>query len=127
MYIDHIAIYTNNLERLKDFYITYFSGTANDRYHNERTGMETYFISFEGGCRLEIMTRPEVFSSDKKPFQAGLTHFSFCAGSREKVDELTNRLTSEGHQLKSAPRVTGDGYYESCVFDPDGNEVEIVA
>lgn len=127
MYLDHIAIYTRDLERLKDFYIKYFSGVANDKYHNVKTGMETYFISFDGGSRLEIMMRPNLAQLEKADPYEGLTHLSFCVGSREKVDELTKRMMDEGCQLKSAPRTTGDGYYESCIFDPDGNEVELVA
>jgi lactoylglutathione lyase len=127
MYIDHIAIYTKDPERLRAFYVRYFSGTANEKYRNDKTGLETYFISFESRARLEIMFKPQLSEEDRSNKMVGLTHLCFKAGSREKVDELTNRLTVEGYLLKSPPRNTGDGYYESCVLDPDCNEVEIVA
>lgn len=127
MYLDHIAIYTNDLERLKEFYLKYFDGKANDRYHNEKTGLQTYFITFEGGARLELMSKPELAERDKLKPSVGITHLAFRIGSREKVDELTHALVRDGYHLKSAPRETGDGYYESCILDPDSNEVEIVA
>jgi lactoylglutathione lyase len=125
MYLDHVSILTNDLERLKKFYTKYFSGTANGKYHNPKTGLETYFITFEGGARLELMQRPELAARDRSQLSDGLTHLAFRVGSREKVDELTKRLTGDGYALKSAPRTTGDGYYESCILDPDFNEVEI--
>jgi lactoylglutathione lyase len=127
MYIDHISIYTNDLERLKDFYVKYLLGRANGKYHNEKTGLETHFISFEGGARLELMQRPNLNERDKTGPSDGLTHLSFCVGSRETVDEMTEILIKAGYSLKSGPRETGDGYYESCILDPDSNEVEIVA
>lgn len=127
MFLDHVSIYTNDLERLKNFYTKYFLGEANNKYHNERTGLQTYFISFEGGARLEIMMRPKLSERDKSKPSEGLTHLSFCVGSKEKVDELTQTIVKDGYLLKSAPRITGDGYYESCILDPDSNEVEIVA
>lgn len=126
MFLDHIAIYTGDLERLKDFYIKYFSGTAGGKYQNTKTGLKTYFITFEGGSRLELMQRPELAARDKSQQSEGLTHLAFRVGSREKVEEMTKTLTADGYVLKSAPRTTGDGYYESCILDPDSNEVEIV-
>lgn len=127
MKLEHISIYTEDLERLKQFYTMYFSGKANDRYQNETTGLQTYFIAFEGGARLEIMKRPGLAKSDRSALSCGLTHLAFQAGSRELVDELTERLVRDGYVLKSRPRETGDGYYESCILDPDSNEVEITA
>jgi len=127
MHLDHVSIYTNDLERLKDFYVKYFSGKANEKYHNVRTGIQTYFLSFDGGARLELMLKPELSERDKSRSSDGLTHISMCVGSREKVDELTQILIKDGYVLKSGPRETGDGYYESCILDPDFNEVEIMA
>ncbi len=127
MYLDHVSIYTNNLERLKDFYVRYFNGKANEKYHNEKTGLQTYFITFEEGARLEIMFRSELAEVDRLKPSIGLTHLSFHIGCREKVDELTETLVGDGYTLKKAPRLTGDGYYESCILDPDDNEVEIMA
>lgn len=127
MYIDHIAIFTNDLERMKDFYLKYFSGKANEKYYNAKTGLQTYFITFEGGARLELMMKPGLADRDKSRPGGGLTHLAFRLGSREKVDELTQTLINDGYTQKSAPRITGDGYYESCILDPDFNEVELVA
>jgi lactoylglutathione lyase len=125
--LDHIAIYTDHLERLKDFYVRYFNAMPNDEYHNPKTGLRTYFLSFGDGSRIEIMSRSEITSRNDTTPILGLTHLAFRVGSKEAVDRLMQKLLDDGFVLKSSPRTTGDGYYESCVLDPDLNEVEIVA
>jgi len=125
MKINHISIYTNDLERMKEFYVKYFSGKPNDKYHNPKSGLQTYFVTFESGAKLEIMTRAELVDRNGKEHSIGFTHLAFSVGSREKVDLITERIVGDGYLLKSAPRITGDGYYESCIFDPDGNEIEV--
>ena len=124
MMIEHAALYTLDLERARAFYETYFDGTAGKLYHNPETGLQTYFISFADGARLELMTRPELEEGERSRRWTGL---AFKAGTRENVDALTERLRADGYEVTSGPRVTGDGYYESCVLDPDGNTIEIVA
>jgi lactoylglutathione lyase len=57
--------------------------------------------------------------------RTGYTHLAFSVGSKAEVNALTARLQGDGYQVVSNPRRTGDGYYESCVLDPDGNRVEI--
>lgn len=126
MQIDHIAIYTNDLEKLRLFYEKYFLATSNKKYHNPKTGLETYFLTFETGARLEIMTRPNLNNNEViNPF-CGFMHLAFSLRDKDAVDTLTNRLVQEGYTLLSGPRMTGDGYYESCVLDPDGNQLELV-
>lgn len=126
MKINHIALYTNELERIKVFYIKYFNATSNQGYHNPNTGLRTYFLSFEDQTRLEIMTRPNLEQHTSSPMQTGYIHLAFSAGSKENVDSLTATLENDGYTVYSKPRTTGDGYYESCVIDPDGNLIEIV-
>ncbi len=125
MRIDHVAVYTKKLERLKAFYEYYFGGTCNTKYKNKTTGLETYFISFQDGSRLEIMTRPVLDDASKELFHTGYIHIAFSVGSAENVDALTQKLEQDGYPIISHPRTTGDGYYESCVLDPDGNQIEI--
>lgn len=126
MIINHIALYTNNLEQMKLFYENYFHATSNDGYHNINTGLRTYFLSFENQTRLEIMTRPNLVEPPLSPLNTGYIHLAFSAGSKEAVDTLTATLEKDGYTVFSKPRTTGDGYYESCVLDPDGNQIEIV-
>lgn len=126
MSIDHIALYTQDLERSRSFYECFFGGHSNSRYHNPNTGLQTYFLEFEGGTRLELMMRPDVSGNRPPVLHPGYIHIAFRADSREAVDLLTRRLMEAGYPIVSAPRITGDGYYESCVLDPDGNLVEIV-
>jgi Lactoylglutathione lyase and related lyases len=126
MRINHIALYTNELERLRFFYEKYFYATSNKMYHNEKTGLKTYFLSFEDHTRLEIMTRPNLENKHSQPYQTGYIHLAFSVGNKEMVDQLTSKLNSDGYNVISQPRTTGDGYYESCVLDPDGNQIEIV-
>jgi lactoylglutathione lyase len=124
MYIEHIAIWTHNLERLKAFYETYFGGKANDKYINVAKQFESYFLAFASGARLEIMHASDVTQASGDT-RASYAHLAFSAGSEVQVDALTARLQGDGYQIASNPRHTGDGYYESCVLDPDGNRVEI--
>jgi lactoylglutathione lyase len=124
--IEHLAIWTQNLEQLKDFYVTYFGAQANDKYTNPATGFQSYFLSFASGARLELMSRPTVKSSPSVPeYALGLTHLAFSVGSKEHVDGLTAELREAGYKVIGEPRTTGDGYYESLIADPDGNLVEI--
>lgn len=126
MRINHIAIYTNDLEKLKSFYIKYFKATSNNLYHNPKSGLKTYFLSFDDGARLELMTSPEVKCEEFDRYKKGLIHLAFSVGSKENVDEITKQIESDGFEVLSQPRNTGDGYYESCILDPENNIVEIV-
>lgn len=115
-----------NLEKLKDFYVTYFKAKAGNIYINEKTGFKSYFLTFNEGCRLEIMEKPTIMKNRNRETEAlGLAHFAISVGSREAVDELTNILRRDGINILNEPRTTGDGYYESVVSDPDGNRIEI--
>ena len=125
MRIEHIALYTGDIERLRSYYIKYFSAVSGEMYHNPKTGLKTYFLTFEGGARLELMTRPETEDEERNPYKTGYIHTAFSTGSKEKVESLTKRLENDGFIIAGQPRVTGDGYYESVVLDPDGNFIEI--
>ncbi len=126
MKIEHLAIYTKDLEKLKEFYTKYFCAQANEKYRNPKTQFESYFLSFEEGCRLEIMTLPTLEENKNLSLNlTGLAHFSISVGSKEKVLSLTEELRVDGYAIKGEPRTTGDGYFESVVLDPDGNKIEI--
>ena len=125
MTIDHMALYVNELEAVRDFFITYFNGRSNEGYRNDTTGFSSYFISFEDGSRLELMTRPEMEDNAKSIYRTGYAHIAFSVGSREEVDRLTKQLADAGYELLSGPRTTGDGYYESCIIGIEGNMIEI--
>ena len=125
MKIEHIAIYVNDLENARDFFVKYFGGRSNDGYHNEGTGFRSYFISFDDGARLEVMTRPEMDDCDKNLNRTGYSHIAFSVKSNEELETLTEKIVSDGYKLISGPRVTGDGYYESCIIGIEGNQIEI--
>lgn len=127
MTVSHIALYTLHLQRMKNYYETYFEAVSNLKYHNPSTGLETYFLSFGDGAKLEIMTRPDLTKEEEPMLRTGWAHLAFQLGSNEEVDRRTQQLSNNGYTVFSAPRITGDGYYESCVADPDGNRVELVA
>ena len=125
MRIEHAAMYVKDLEKAKEFFIKYFGAVPNEGYHNKNTDFRSYFLSFDEGARLEIMTRPSMDDAEKTPARTGLIHLAFSVGSEEKVDELTARLKADGYEVLSGPRTTGDGYYESCVVGIEGNLIEI--
>lgn len=127
MTVSHIALYTLDLQRMKNYYETYFEAVSNLKYHNPSTGLETYFLSFGDGAKLEIMTRPDLTKEEEPMLRTGWAHLAFQLGSNEEVDRRTQQLSNNGYTVFSVPRITGDGYYESCVADPDGNRVELVA
>lgn len=127
MRITHIAIWTNNLENLKNFYLKYFNGKSNQKYKNIKKGFESYFISFDDGAKLELMNRFDI-SEEKNEVNkeyVGICHFAISVGSRGMVKELTEVLKKDGYLVIGEPRITGDGFYESLVLDPDKNRIEI--
>ena len=123
--IEHVALYVNDLEDAREFFARYFGAKSNELYHNPKTGFRSYFLSFEDGARLEIMNKPDMPETGHKTFRTGYIHLALSVGSRERVDELTARLKADGFEITSGPRVTGDGYYESCVRAFEDNLVEI--
>lgn len=127
MKLEHVALFVEDLEAMKSFYIRHFGATANNKYHNPRTGLQTYFLSFDDGARLEIMQRPAMSPRASGEHLLGYTHISFKLGSPDKVDQLTRELQESGCPLLNGPRLTGDGYYESVLSDPEGNLIELVA
>ena len=133
---------------MKDFFIRYFNGIPNDMYHNPRTGLRTYILSFtEGSTRLELMQRteqrepssslewpsdgrrqsqrPDVKDTDPSQPTIGYVHLSFAVGSRKDVDLLTHRFAADGYTVTNGPRTTGDGYYESSILGPEGIQIEV--
>lgn len=125
MRLDHIALWTQQLEELREFYVRYFGGVSNAKYTNPAKGFESYFIAFGDGCRLEIMRREDI-TEPLPRLCLGLCHLAFGCDSREEVLALTERLRADGYRIIGEPRTSGDGYFESVVADPDGNPVEIV-
>ena len=125
MQIEHIAMYVNDLEKAKDFFIKYFNASSNALYHNEQANFRSYFLSFDDGARLEIMNRPNMIDEEKPLAKTGYTHVAFRLGSQKAVNELTDKLKNDGYQVVSGPRITGDGYYESCIVGFEGNQIEI--
>lgn len=125
MKIEHIAMYVNDLEGAKAFFMRYFDGKPNEGYHNPKTGLRSYFLCFDSGARLELMHRPQMEDGAKGLQRTGYIHIAFSLGSRERVDALTERLRADGYEVISVPRTTGDGYYESCVVGFEGNQIEL--
>lgn len=127
--IEHVALWTDDLERLADFYQTYFDASVGDKYANPAKGFESRFLCFSTGARIEIMRTTALSLQIPAPGaqRMGLTHLAVSVGSTQRVDELTQRLKLDGYEVLDGPRRTGDGYYESVILDPDGNRIEVTA
>lgn len=127
MNISHIAIYTKNLEAMKSFYCRYFGGESNAKYTNVVKCFESYFISFDSGAKLELMSKAGIVKITKTEESLGIAHIAFKLDSVEAVLGLTETLRADGFVIAGEPRTTGDGCFESLVLDPEGNRVEITA
>ena len=127
MNIAHIAIWVKDLEKIKIFYEKYFNARSSDLYMNKKTKFKSYFLSFKGVSRLEIMQMPSVQETSKEAYTqfTGFNHLAISVGSKEEVIKLTNWLAHDGYEVLNGPRYTGDGYYESIVLDPENNRIEI--
>ena len=125
MRIEHIALYVNDIEGARRFFVKYFEATSNDGYHNPQTDFRSYFLSFDSSTRLEIMNKPKMPDLPKEISRTGYAHIAFSVGSKEKVDALTAELKADGYEVISGPRTTGDGYYESCIIALEDNQIEI--
>lgn len=125
MHIEHVAIYVHDLEAARRFFTELLGGISNEGYHNPTTHFRSYFISYEGGARIEIMTRPDMKPIPADPMNSGWAHVAFSVGSPQRVDALTEKLRGAGYEVYSGPRTTGDGYYESCIIALEGNLIEL--
>lgn len=126
MKIEHIAIWTRDIEKMKDFYVTYFQTSPGEKYINVKKSFQSYFLKFEDGCCLELMQMPGISDNCNNAEQyIGLTHLAIAVGSKARVDHLTEQLRKDGYKIIGEPRTTGDGYYESVILDPEDNRIEI--
>ncbi len=126
MKIDHIALFCKDLEQMRQFFLDHFEAISNEQYHNPRTGLRTYILTFpDGEARLELMQRPDTLDANPSKPNIGFIHVSYAVGSKEAVDAKTEELHNAGCQVTSGPRTTGDGYYENCILGPEGIQIEI--
>ncbi len=126
-HIAHLAIWVEDLELMRDFYLEALGGSSGERYENPSTGFNSYFVSFGEGARLELMSSPDIGPRLPHPSEhsAGYAHMALALGTREEVDTKVSALERSGVTIVSRPRVTGDGYYEAVVLDPEGNRLEL--
>ena len=125
MKIEHIAMYVNDLESARDFFVKYLDAVPNDGYHNPKTDFRSYFLSFGDGARLEIMNKPKMEDGARPLARTGYIHIAFSLESKEQVDFLTQQMKNDGYEVVSGTRTTGDGYYESCIVAVEDNQIEI--
>jgi lactoylglutathione lyase len=124
MRIEHVGLWTADLERTRQFYETYFGAVAGERYENRVKQFASYFLTFpDGGARLELMTKTGLVSQPSNG--QGYDHVAVSVGSEAKVNELVDRLRTDGYTLVDGPRWTGDGYFEAVVLEGNGLRIEI--
>lgn len=71
------------------------------------------------------MNIPDMENPASRGNLKGWIYFAISVESRGTVNELTERLKTDGYTILSGPRTTGDGYYESAIAATEGNYVEI--
>lgn len=128
MTLEHVAIWTGDLERLRAFYIQYFGAVSNDKYTNVKNKFHSYFLTFESGARLELMTKPDIPDNTNDSVVAqykGIIHLAFGVETMAEVEQKAIELKAAGFQILRGPRKTGDGYYEFETLDPDNNRLEV--
>lgn len=124
--VHHVALWVLDIERMRTFYVTHLGGRSGPLYHNPRTELRSYFITFDNGCAIELMQGPNAGASPVGR-TAGYTHIALSLGGRDAVDAAVDVLRQSGIKVQSGPRTTGDGYYEAVILDPEGNEIELTA
>jgi len=124
MQIEHIALWVKDLEKIRHFYEKYFGVNSSELYHNQKTRFKSYFLSFDNGTRLEIMSKADIINEQPEN-TLGYAHLSISLGSKEKVIEYTENFRKDGYKIISEPRTTGDRYYESVISDPENNLIEL--
>ncbi|SDQ23474.1 lactoylglutathione lyase [Streptococcus equinus] len=123
MRIEHVGLWTQDLENMKEFYCKFFKATASEKYHNPNSKFSSYFLTFADGARLELCHRPDIVSGNKDTF--GFAHLAFSLGSEKEVDRFAYFMAENGYPIQNGPRRTGDGYYEATIYDPEGNQIEL--
>lgn len=127
MKIAHIALWTRQLEQQARFWVAFFDGEINEKYCSQTNpGFESFFVRIGDDIAIELMTKPGLTALTADNNHTGWVHLAITVGGTENVDRLAKRA-AEQDILVSAPRTTGDGYFEAVIKDPDGNLIEIVA
>lgn len=130
MTLEHVAIWTNQLEGLKDYYEKHFAAWSNAKYTNEQKQFHSYSLTFASGARLELMQMPDIPANQNDTVgrqHQGLIHLAFGVETIAEVDAKAAELRGAGYAILSGPRRTGDGYYEFETLDPDNNRLEVTA
>ncbi|WP_213992572.1 VOC family protein [Sodalis sp. dw_96] len=127
MNIAHVALWTRNLNAQVSFWQQIFGGISNERYVSKnRAGFESHFITLSQGPTIELMTLPKLSAAPEHSEFVGWAHIAVDVGTKADVDRLADNARQSGTLLSPA-RITGDGYYEAVIADPDGNRIELVA
>ena len=127
MQIDHIAIWTDKLEELKDFYVKYFGGTAGSKYKNEKTQFESYFLTFGQGARIELMHKPFIPGNinDEEVWQhIGIIHIAFHAGSAVEVENKAKQLEKDGYKTSDSALNRGEYFHQKVLCPGQGSELD---
>ncbi|WP_296701611.1 VOC family protein [Algoriphagus sp.] len=125
MKLEHLAIWVEDLKKMKEFYCNYFAMSAGEKYHNPSKNFTSYFLSFPSGARIELMHKPGLLRALNRENELGFAHIAIATGSKEEVLKYTEKLRTEGFRVIAEPRTTGDGYFESVILDPEGNQIEL--
>jgi lactoylglutathione lyase len=124
MKIAHVALWTADLDGLCRFWAETFGAVVGDLYESaRRPGFCSRFLTLKGGPSIEVMQGPWITREVLQERQ-GYAHLALSLGSRKAVDAMAAQAAASGILISPA-RMTGDGFYEAVLKDPDGNLIEI--
>jgi catechol 2,3-dioxygenase-like lactoylglutathione lyase family enzyme len=116
--IEHVAIFTHEIDVLKDFYVEYFAM----RVVLDNTGapVRGYFLADSRGVVLELIERPAEVAAVSTRY---VVHIAFWVDDYAAAKE---RLSAGGFSFEADTEVLTEGFRTGFFADPAGNRTQIV-
>lgn len=88
---------------MKEFYTRYFNGSSNEKYINPKKGFESYFLHFDEGTDLELMSRTDIQNTPIEENRLGLTHLPLPSTARKLSSDRQNGYVQRDIPSQESP------------------------